>query len=1224
MFYKYTVHSALHISNTLLYKYTVHLVLHQYTNMVRTGHCRNCGVPSLEILCLSCRKYRRCGRCYRHLPTHLYQSSDSNLCNACQNRDKNNVGRYCLDRVIGDRTWRGTADDIDVSNFIQERHNDITITFETARNENESIKYYFEMEVEFYRTGPEETDVQHTTARFYIPPMTSDVDELNLSDIITQFMEKIDGFSGQNSGWIISQIKYLRLCWGCYRPLTAGTYIPTPKSLLSKKAIVNVRCLDDNKCFQYSVLAGINVIKSGYHKYRPSQYKKYMHMLNMDGIESPVPLSSIGKFENQNLDISVNVLYLDEGRDIIPIRTSKFCNQRKYHVNLLMLTDQDKFHYTSIQSLSRLIGNRTKHRHRTFICDYCLHPFSKERHLKEHLPICSRHEPQQIIYPKPGKNVLKFDKFHFQFEVPFAIYADFESFLQKNDDQSDTHVPSGFCAVTTSIFQDYDYQLFCYTGENVMDEFFAHMKREEQRIRSILSANEPMKHLTPEEQLKHNDATVCISCNRKFTDKNRKKTRHHCHVTGKYIAPVCQICNLQLKYRKSSEHFFVPCFFHNNSAYDSHIIIKHLHDKNAKITVIPNNSEKFIGFQIDGIRFLDSFKFLPSSLDNLVQNMHNDGIELFKYTRLTFDDSDSDIFQKGIYPYEHMTDRDVFKETSLPPKEAFYSKLKMEGITDEEYTRAQQMWKRHGCKTMEDYTSLYVKLDTVLLADVFEQFRRLAFQQYGLDPAHCWTLAGYTWQAALKFTGMQLELITDPNIFLMVESAIRGGISTVTHRLATANNKYLKSYDPSKPTSFIMSWDVINLYGYCMLSKLPCGNFRFLEDPENFDFHSMKCDDDIGYILEVDLQYPASIHDTHSDLPLAPEHLKITPDMLSEYSKTDSSFHGQVALTPNLYDKTKYVLYLRNLQLYTQLGMKVNKIHRVLAFDQKSYLAPYILFNTEKRQQARSDFEKDLYKLLSNAVYGKTIEQLRSRSHVKLISDPSVAKRYIRKPTCKSFQIINNDLTMVHLGKRKIQMNKPIFAGMVILDIAKSVVYDMHYNYILNKFGEKAKLLFTDTDSLTYSIETSDIYDDIRPDVLDHFDCSEYEESHILFSTVNRKKLGMWKDEFSKTGPIRQFVGIRAKMYSIRCQDQKWNKVKAKGIIKAYRQRKLRHKHFVRALCKKKTTKAKFWQIRSSVHNLKTVFVSKNSLNPCDCKRYILCNGVNTLSYGHYSLRGTN
>jgi len=186
-----------------------------------------------------------------------------------------------------------------------------------------------------------------------------------------------------------------------------------------------------------------------------------------------------------------------------------------------------------------------------------------------------------------------------------------------------------------------------------------------------------------------------------------------------------------------------------------------------------------------------------------------------------------------------MEDRDVFKETILPPKEAFYSKLKMQGVTNDEYEHAQQMWNRYGYCTIEDYTTLYVKLDTVLLADVFEQFCQLAFQQYGLDPAHCWTLAGYTWEEALKFTGMQLKLITDPNIFLMVESAIRGGISTVSNRFATANNKYLKSLDSSRPTSFIMSWDVINLYGYCMLSKLPCGKFRFFQDVENFDFRTI-------------------------------------------------------------------------------------------------------------------------------------------------------------------------------------------------------------------------------------------------------------------------------------------------------------------------------------------------------------------------------------------------
>jgi len=129
--------------------------------MVRPGHCRNCGIPSLDVLCNSFREYLRCTRCYRHLPDHLFLG-DSNECHACQNWDSNNLGWYCLDRVIDDRTWHGTVHDIDVSDIIRQYQNYIIITFGTARSENETIKYYFEMEVEFYRTGPEETSTRTT------------------------------------------------------------------------------------------------------------------------------------------------------------------------------------------------------------------------------------------------------------------------------------------------------------------------------------------------------------------------------------------------------------------------------------------------------------------------------------------------------------------------------------------------------------------------------------------------------------------------------------------------------------------------------------------------------------------------------------------------------------------------------------------------------------------------------------------------------------------------------------------------------------------------------------------------------------------------------------------------------------------------------------------------------------------------------------------------------
>jgi len=322
-----------------------------------------------------------------------------------------------------------------------------------------------------------------------------------------------------------------------------------------------------------------------------------------------------------------------------------------------------------------------------------------------------------------------------------------------------------------------------------MDEFYKYMNQEEQRIHTILSQNNQMIELSEEENITHRMTTVCNTCNKEFAP-DRLKTRHHCHITGKYLAAVCQSCNLQLKWCTKNSEFFVPCFFHNSSTYDSHLIIKHLHKKQSKITVIPSNTEQFIRVQIYGVRYLDNYKFLSSSLDDLVKNVHNDDVNQFKYTRRTVGDDDPNIFKKGIYLYEYMTSRDVFKQTSLPPMSEFYSKLKMEGITLDEYKRAQEMWSTYKCENMEDFHNVYVKLDVVLLADCMENFRRVGIQEYGINPAHYWTLAGYTWQCCLKMTNLELQLITDPNIYLMFENAIRGGVSTVSNRYSKANNKY--------------------------------------------------------------------------------------------------------------------------------------------------------------------------------------------------------------------------------------------------------------------------------------------------------------------------------------------------------------------------------------------------------------------------------------------------
>ena len=216
----------------------------------------------------------------------------------------------------------------------------------------------------------------------------------------------------------------------------------------------------------------------------------------------------------------------------------------------------------------------------------------------------------------------------------------------------------------------------------------------------------------------------------------------------------------------------IQCF-----RYDLHFIVRHLKRQFCKedITVIATNSEQYISIQFQGLRFIDSFHFLSTSLEKLVDNLKKSGTDKFHHTVRHFGNHDA-FLSKGIYPYEHMRGISQFAETELPPKESFYSRLSEEHITDEEYSRAQEMFQKMERRSLQDYHDLYLKLDVLLLADVFDQFRKLCLKIYGLDPLHFYTLPSLSWDACLKKTGINLELLTDEAMYLFFENNIRGGI----------------------------------------------------------------------------------------------------------------------------------------------------------------------------------------------------------------------------------------------------------------------------------------------------------------------------------------------------------------------------------------------------------------------------------------------------------------
>ena len=212
------------------------------------------------------------------------------------------------------------------------------------------------------------------------------------------------------------------------------------------------------------------------------------------------------------------------------------------------------------------------------------------------------------------------------------------------------------------------------------------------------------------------------------------------------------------------------------------------------INAIPNNMEKYMAFMLGNhLTFLDSFQFMSSSLDKLVSNLPNDALT---YTSEKFQDEELKLMsQKGVYPYDYMDSLEKFDEAQIPRKEDFYSILNDQHISDEDYNHARKVWNTFKIRNMGQYHDLYLKSDILLLADVFENFRKTCLEYYKLDPCHYFTSPGLSWDAMLKMTDIKLELMTDIDMFQLIEKGMRGGISYIANRYGKANNKYMKEYD---------------------------------------------------------------------------------------------------------------------------------------------------------------------------------------------------------------------------------------------------------------------------------------------------------------------------------------------------------------------------------------------------------------------------------------------
>ena len=750
------------------------------------------------------------------------------------------------------------------------------------------------------------------------------------------------------------------------------------------------------------------------------------------------------------------------------------------------------------------------------------------------------------------------------------------------------------------------------------------------------------------------------SCHNIKPIQSNKKVCHHNHYSGEFKNFLCTRCNLIEGYKTK----FVPVYFHNLCGYDSHLFIKelisNLYTRNnlkdlkkqlkkdpqnedlkrqilnlkneikltPKFKVLSKTTEEIIALDYGCLRFLDSMKFFQDSLEKVAESLSPEDFNLTRKHMSNDEEKVQLLTKKGIYPYDYIDSFDKFNETDLPSKDKFFSRLRKSGITEEEYQRAKLIWNKFNCKNLGEYSDLYCLSDTLILADCFEKFRKFFLENHEIDPCHSYSTPGLTWEVGLKFTEVELELLTDYDMYLMFEQGRRGGFSGVLgSRKVIANNKYLTDYDKEKLSNFILYLDANNLYGWAMSQKLPTGNFNWQYN-ENYNYKSPQtkafCSDykrllneRIPFLIECDLQYPDKVKLNSKNFPFLPINRVIKYEELSDYQRnlllnkiksSDSMQEGEKLmgkekkLILDFYDKERYVIHHRMLKFYLRKGIIVTKVHKIITFDESDWLKKYINFNTQQRTLAKTDFEKNIWKLMNNSFYGKTIENVKDRIDFDFCTEEDELRKQINKPHFKGCKKFNDNCIGYQLLKTKTILNKPIYLGVSILDLSKLLMYNFYYEKV-DKLWPNTEIIGFDTDSMILNIFSDDIYQDMKS-IQKDLDTSEYPKEHLLFSNENKKVIGKFKDELHGE-LIKEIIFMKSKVYAYKLMSSSSVK-KLKGCSKVIINKEINYDDYDKILHSTNELNKKQWQIHSQNHEIYYEEIDKKVLCAFDDKRYCI------------------
>ena len=471
----------------------------------------------------------------------------------------------------------------------------------------------------------------------------------------------------------------------------------------------------------------------------------------------------------------------------------------------------------------------------------------------------------------------------------------------------------------------------------------------------------------------------------------------------------------------------------------------------------------------------------------------------------------------------------------------------------------------------------------------------------------------------------QLHLISDQDMYLFLIDSIRGGICQLSKKYSKADNRYTrnqhnewknkkiqKKLKTNNLNKYLLYLDANNLYEYSMSQKLAYKNFKWSND--------LTLDKIQTGIYEIDISIPENLHYKFKDYPLAPEMKSIPKNNLSEYQKYLNNklnikySESDKKLILDLSIKKNCKVYYKNLEYYMQLGIKIDKIHKILTFDDLPFLKEYIDLNTELRKYSKNDLEKDLFKLMNNDIFGKSMENVLNKSNVKLINnDPKKLLELIKEPNFEHIHKISDKQVLFQSKPVKTKFNKPIYLGACILETSKLHMYKFWYDYLKVKYGDNINLIYTDTDSFVLDIFTDDVYEDMKND--NHlFDFSEYPKDHKCYNVKNKKKLVIFNDELHGN-IMTEFSCLKPKMYSFEFIENNtiYNETKHKGVKKSV---DIYHSDYKKCLYNEEILYKEFYNLQLNKQNIYLDKINKMALNPFESKRHWI-NNINSLPYGY-------